>query len=183
MARRQIRDTGLGFGVVTILLHWLGAALFIAYIALDLLGVGRGEARVMRVHLALGLAIFILFAFRLFWRLGHYHPLPLGAVSPIAVIAARGVALGLLLAGIVLPLLEWVGIWSSGGAVAFFEVFVLPAPFAPDATVARVAVVLRWLGIGAATLGFLFHAFGAFKHHFILKDDTLRRMLGKHVAL
>lgn len=183
MARRQIRDTGLGFGVVTLVLHWLGAVLFIGYITLDLPGIGWGGARMTRVHLALGLVIFVLFAFRLVWRFSHYHPLPLGAVSPIAVIAARGIALGLLLAGIVLPPLEWIGVWSSGGAVAFFEIFALPAPFAPDAAVARAAAILRLLGTGAATLGVLFHAFGAFKHHVILKDDTVRRMLGKHVAL
>ncbi len=179
----QVRDTGLGFGVVTIILHWIGAALVIGYVTLDLLVSVTSDAGLSRIHISLGLVVFLLFTFRLFWRLNHYHPLPIGAVSPIEVIFSRGVALGLLLAGVLLPPIEWIMVWSAGGVVTFFDLFALPPLVGQDPAIARIANVLHWLGTYAFALGITLHVLAALKHHFVLKNDTLKRMLGKHVEL
>ncbi len=179
----QIRDTGLGFGIVTIALHWAGAALILGYLALYFLAAATGEAGPAAIRASLGITVLAVFAFRLFWRLRHYHPLPLGAVSPIGVMAARGLALGLLLAGVVLPPVEWIMIWSAGGAVGFFDLFSLPALVGPNAAVARVAGFLYRVGVYALSVGIALHILAALKHQFVLRDDTLKRMLGKHVEL
>jgi len=165
------------------ILHWTGAVLIIGYLALDIISAVTGDAGLALIHISLGMLVFPLFAFRLFWRLRHYHPLPLGAVSPIEVLIGRGVALGLLLAGVLLPLIEWIMVSSAGGVVGFFGLIALPSLLGQDATTARFAGFLHWFGTYALGLGIGLHIFAALKHHFVLRDDTLKRMLGKHVEL
>ena len=43
--------------------------------------------------------------------------------------------------------------------------------------------VLFKIGATAFLAGLALHMFGAFKNHFLLKNDALKRMLGKHVEL
>lgn len=85
----QIRDTGLGFGIVTLSLHWLSAILLLTIVAVGLtmarMAPSPDKTALVTVHGSLGLVVFALAAFRLFWRWRHYHPLPLGPVSPPAV--------------------------------------------------------------------------------------------------
>jgi cytochrome b561 len=43
--------------------------------------------------------------------------------------------------------------------------------------------VLFDIGAWAFLAGLALHVFGALKNHFLLKNNTLKRMLGKHVEL
>ncbi|TFW34285.1 cytochrome B, partial [Pseudomonas fluorescens] len=47
----------------------------------------------------------------------------------------------------------------------------------------EVVDVLFNIGASAFLAGLALHVFGAVKNHFLLKNDTLKRMLGKHVEL
>jgi cytochrome b561 len=53
----------------------------------------------------------------------------------------------------------------------------------PNHQVAQIVEVLFWIGATPFLLGLVLHIFGACKNHFLLKNDALKRMLGKHVEL
>ncbi|WP_341772887.1 hypothetical protein [Burkholderia gladioli] len=59
----------------------------------------------------------------------------------------------------------------------------LPLPFAASAGVHAVLDWLLRIGATAFFAGLALHVFGALKNHFVLRNDALRRMLGKHVEL
>jgi cytochrome b561 len=78
-------------------------------------------------------------------------------------------------------------VWASRAAAG--EVLQLPGglwipsllPVNP--TLKHVVDVLFDIGASAFLAGLALHVFGAVKNHFLLKNNTLKRMLGKHVEL
>ena len=163
----QFKDTGLGFGLVTLVAHWVGAALMIGFVVTSisaaLLAPAEQSAR-FALAMSFGYICIPLYLFRMFWRFKHPYPMPLGAASPAQVLIGRGVAFGMLLAGVTLPVLLWAMLTTTGFvATVFFALF--------------------WLGLVAFSLGLLLHLFGAFSHHVLQKDETLLRLLGKNVEL
>jgi superoxide oxidase len=183
----QLHDTGLRFGIITLVLHWVSATLIggILYFGLTAARMADGPERLqqLRLHSAFGALIFVLACYRLHARMHTYHPLPLGTQSPIEVIIGRLVAVGLLVAACIIPVVGWIAMTTSGITVMLFELMQLPAPFGRNPAIAETTIVLHWVGAYAFMAGLLLHVFGAFKHHFILKNDTLKRILGKHVEL
>jgi len=181
----QIKDTGLAFGVVTIMNHWIGAILMVSFVILSvstLLLDGAAEPDRQSTTSTLGFLCLILFSFRIYWRIKHYHPLPLGGTSPIEVIISRCVSSGLILAGVILPVLHWAFL-SAGGRS--FLVFGLDFPgISPtNQSFASILSALYWLGITAFCLGLMMHILGALKHQFLLKEDSILRLMGKKVEL
>ncbi|WP_186047349.1 cytochrome b/b6 domain-containing protein [Burkholderia gladioli] len=179
----QIRDNGLAFSPITLVLHWLVAALLLAIV---LLGLVRWQAidaslqgELARWQNLLGLLLFLVSIYRLRQRLGAWHPLPVSTPNPVELIASRGVAvaLALALAMVLLPLALWLTRAAAG------EASVLPLPFAASAGVHAVLDWLLRIGVTAFFAGLALHVFGALKNHFVLRNDALRRMLGKHVEL
>src|SRR5690606_31179191 len=71
---------------------------------------------------------------------------------------------------IALPLLAWFGINSFGGTVKAWGM-ALPALTGVDKALGRTLIDTHKL---IANIG---HALAALKHHYISRDDTLRRML------
>ncbi|MGO1118494.1 cytochrome b/b6 domain-containing protein [Rhodovibrionaceae bacterium A322] len=181
----QFRDTALGFGLVTMINHWLGALLLPLFALLCFSTVFLSEeAKADRWAscLSLGLPLAVFFAFRLFWRFRHHHPLPLGSPSPLAVMVGRAIAIGLLLAGVILPLLLWLKLSAEGLSPLVFEIH-LPTLLAPSLSLALVLSLLFWAGLCAFSLGFLLHLSAALKHQFILQDNAIARLLGKTIEL
>ncbi|MCC6212726.1 MAG: cytochrome b, partial [Burkholderiales bacterium] len=77
---------------------------------------------------------------------------------------------------IVMPLLGWLALSAKGRAIPFFGLQ-LPALIAPDRALGgRLEDVHEFIG----TLGYLLiglHALASLVHHYVMQDDTLRRML------
>jgi cytochrome b561 len=81
---------------------------------------------------------------------------------------------GLILA---MPIAGYLSTTATGHAVSFFYLFDLPRLIAPDPALARLAGrthrSLQW----AIYLLVSLHGAAALAHHFVLKDNVLRRML------
>jgi len=183
----QLRDTGLAFSPVTIVLHWLAAALVFALLALALVQACSDNPtwvqRAMSLQALLALVLFPLSAYRLWARLRSHHPLPIGTPDPVQVIVARSVALAMLLATVLLPVAAWLALSAADRAIVLPGGYRLPQPIAPDEGLARVFTRLFQAGTVAFLAGLALHIVGAARNHFVLRNQTLHRMLGRRVEL
>jgi cytochrome b561 len=78
---------------------------------------------------------------------------------------------------VALPITGWMISSAAALPVSFFGLFVLPDLIGPNEhNRLLLAQIHQWLSYGliAAILG---HTGAALQHHFLYKDDTLRRML------
>jgi cytochrome b561 len=94
----------------------------------------------------------------------------------------------LIIAIVVMPISGFIMSGAGGYGVSVFGLEIIAAQFDPIAKeaiphnaalagfMAEVHEIAGWTMIVAIVL----HFFGALKHHFINKDNTLRRMLGKN---
>jgi cytochrome b561 len=163
-------------------LHW---ALFVLVVLLYALTYGedllpRGDPTVdalWRLHISFGLLLAAL----VFWRLvlrGMRGTPGLPVEMPALERAAAKVGHFILYALLVtIPVLGILLTWSRGDALSFFGLFVVPAPFAPDRTMARTIRELHSLCANGILIVAGIHALAALYHHFIRRDAILSRML------
>jgi cytochrome b561 len=183
----KLRDNGLGFSPVTIALHWIVAALLLSIIGFDIaISQTAGEvqrAGLTRIQNLLGTILFVISIYRFGARMFSYHPLPVGTPNPIEVIVSRSVAVSLALAMVLLPIAAWLSKSAAGEGIGLPGGFAIPALIEPNAQVKRVVDILFNVGATAFLLGLALHIFGALKNHLVLRNDALKRMIGKHVEL
>jgi cytochrome b561 len=152
------------------------AMVVLGLIMVDLpLGVRKLE--LYALHKSVGIVILALTAARLAWRLSGTSPALLGPSRPYERILARAVHVSFYIVLVAMPLTGWLMSSSSNFPVNVFGLFTLPDLVAPDKALADAFEAahywLGWVLIGLLAL----HVAGALKHHFLLENDTLRRMI------
>lgn len=179
----------LRYDGVAIVLHWLMALAIVGMIALGLImtDLPRGSAlqfSMFQLHKSVGVTILGLTVLRLAWRLAHRPP-PLPEAMPAwEKLAAHAGHLGLYVLMFGLPLSGWAVVSASPLNIPTVLYGVVPWPHLPIlSTLADkkpVAEALEDLHSAAAWILIallVVHAGAALRHHFLLKDDVLRRML------
>ncbi|MES2337227.1 MAG: cytochrome b [Pseudomonadota bacterium] len=159
--------------------HWLIALAIVFNLWLGIWhdGLPR-EWPVMPVHKALGITVLVLSVARLAWRLAHRPPsLPTGLPrwERLAAKSAHWTLYGLTIA---VPLSGWVMVSGAKVLRPLYWFGVFPIPFLP---VSPAAAGLgheahEVLGYALAAL-VVIHVLAALRHHLILRDATLVRML------
>jgi len=182
-------DSATSWGWVTRLLHWgiaglilfqLGLGVWSANFVPDLIA----RFRLAQLHKSFGFVIFALALVRVVWRLhGRQHPaLPPG--TPAWQVRAARASHGLLyLLIFVLPLSGWVMASAAptqdllGIQNMVFGLFPLPDPWVPGVKAIEAAAFRVHAGAAIViVLVLVVHAGAALKHHFVDRDDVLRRM-------
>ena len=165
------------YGTVATLIHWTSVALILALFALGAIASDTENVQVkltlLRLHVPLGLVIFLLTLFRIVWW-WKFDEKPKSLPMPIwqdrfarAVhVLFYIVILGMSMSGIGMLILSNAGSVIFGGAAAaslpdFWEY----APRVPHGIGAKVMICL-----------FVLHAGAALFHQFYMKDGLLRRM-------
>ena len=172
------------YGVVAILLHWSMALLLVGLAGLGLymvslpdVGFNTRKITLILYHKQFGVLAFVLFALRLCWRVTQVLPKPVGHLPDWQMFAARFVHLcfyGLMFA---LPMTGWLMSSAAAIPVSFLGLFTLPDFIhRSDHLFSLLIGVHKWLGY-ALILLFAIHMGAALRHHFVFRDDTLRRML------
>ncbi|WP_372014356.1 cytochrome b [Tistrella mobilis] len=183
----QWRDNGLGFSPVTIVLHWMVAALLVAILGLEIAMAAApdrvADAGLAEVQNLLGLVLFLVSIYRFYARITSFHPLPVGTPNPVEVIIGRSVAAALALAMVLLPAAVWLSRAAGGAAVVLPGGHALPRLIDPAPGLKAVVDTLFAIGGTAFLAGLALHLFGAWKNHVVLKTPAVQRMLGKHVEL
>lgn len=162
-----------------IALHWLMLLLLVAVYASmefrDFFPKGSDARELLKTwHYMLGLSVLALVALRLLARwLQPGPPLEPGPRWQMALARATQVALYIFM--VVMPLLGWLTLSAAGKPVPFFGLE-LPALLAANKDLSH---QLKDVHEAIATAGYFLvglHATGALFHHYIVKDNTLRRM-------
>ncbi len=174
-----IKNSESHFGVVAILFHWAMAILIIGLLILGLymvrLPISLEKLKFYGWHKECGMLAFLLVIARSIWRVSNLIPsLTLPWWEKLAARTVHYAFYGFMFA---MPITGWIITSSSGLPVSFFGLFVFPDLISPNPdTMQLFQQIHKWLGYGLIATIFL-HAAAALKHHFIDKDDILRRML------
>lgn len=166
---------------LTRLFHWMTAAMVIFMFASAHIWENLAKGTPLRkglqsVHISLGIAMAVLIALRIVWRLFGGNRLQASNHAALNLLAkmAHGCLYLLLLAQIVLGFLFR---WAQGEPFSFFGLFPVPAPLMIDhawrGTLGGLHDTVAWAIILLAGL----HAAAALWHHYVMGDGTLRRML------
>ncbi len=178
------RNNHLTWGWVTVGIHWLTVLAVLGLLSLGLWMVDLGYYHLWYhkaplIHKSIGILLFGMTLFRLIWRLTHASPLPLTSHSVLEQRAAAAVhrLIYLLLLGTMIT--GYLISTAAGKPVSVFGWFEIPAimkGFKGQADIAGNIHRILALSLGGLAL---LHALAALKHHFIDRDKTLIRMLGR----
>jgi cytochrome b561 len=169
------------YGAVAQLFHWVIAALVLVMLALGNymgdLPLGVRKLELYQLHKSIGITIGMLAVLRLTWRLSHPPPALPATMKPWERRAAA-VVHGLLYALLfVQPLVGFLQSNAVNFPVVLWGVLPLPALIGPDEALGETLIGLHALGGNLLAILVLLHVAAALRHHFVLKDDVLRRML------
>ncbi len=160
-------------------IHWLTLLLMVAvYATMELRGFfPRGSttrAAMKEWHYALGLSVFALAWVRLALRWTNRTP-PVVPAIPVWQSRLSAVVHAALYA-IMLAMLGWLALSADGHAPTFYGI-ALPALIGQDKALAeRFEQLHEVIGtVGYVLIGL--HALAALVHHYVLRDNTLLRML------
>ena len=172
------------YGRLSVVIHWATLALLVAvYACMELREMYARGSEIREAlktwHYMLGLTVFCLVWVRLTARSFGKTPPIVPATPKWQLIIANSVELALYALMIVLPLLGWVMLSAEGKAIPFFGLQ-LPALVGENEALAeRTKEVHETL----ATIGYFLiglHALAALFHHYVRRDNTLRRMRLSH---
>ena len=164
-----------------IALHWIVALLILANLALGLytvdLPLSPAKLRNFSYHKWIGVTVFMLAAARLLWRLGHAPPALPAAMAPWERRTAQLTHVLLYVLFFAAPLTGWLFSSAAGFQTVYLGVVPIPDLLSKDKALAD-ALKLAHKSINYTLAAVIvLHAAAALKHHFIDRDDVLRRML------
>lgn len=180
------QTSGSRFHPAIIALHW-GVLLLIVgvYASMELrefLPKGSAPRELLKVvHYSLGLTVLALVIGRVVLRLRSGTPAVTPPLSPLLKLGASGMHLALYAFMIAMPLLGWATLSAEGKSILFFGIPLFPIVPISEALTEYFEETHETIGkIGYFLIGA--HAAAALYHHYIRRDDTLKRMLPPGVS-
>lgn len=174
------KDPHNPYGAVSIAFHWLIVLLLAAQYAVGSImpHIGRDTSNEGWVswHLSVGAAILFVIVLRFLWRLAH--PVPLSSDLPALEMAlARITHISLYALVFVMTLLGWAAANSRGWTVLLFGAVPLPALAPKGSAWGHQAGDLHNILVYVLLALIVVHVIGALYHHFVRRDQIMRRML------
>ena len=175
------RNSARRYGTLSIGLHWLMVLLLVALYACinlsDLFPKGSDSRAALKTwHYALGLTIFVLVWLRLAVHMSGLVP----CIEPEPPVwqqrSAKAVHVVLYALMIGMPLLGWLTLSATGKPI-LLPGLELPALVGESRPLEKLFKEIHEFGGTAGYFVIGLHAAAALFHHYLMKDDTLRRML------
>jgi cytochrome b561 len=176
-----VKNSITRWGTVAQLLHWVIVALIIVQVTLawiaDDLPLGMKKLAMLARHKSVGITILALAVIRLLWRWANPTPALPDTLRPYERGLARFTHAALYFLLFAMPLSGWMMSSARGFPVSWFSVIQLPDLVPKNKPLYE--ALLETHDTLAVTLGVVvaLHVAAALKHHYMLKDDVLRRML------
>jgi cytochrome b561 len=177
----SIRNSTRTWGSLSKALHWIIVLLIINQWVIgmraDSLPVGLAKLQALAWHKSFGITILMLAVLRLVWRWMNPVPDLTAETRPWERVLAR--ISHVLLYGLIfaLPLTGWLMSSAKNFPVSWFSLFQLPDLVAPSEQLFRQMLSLHHILFAVLVVVALLHIAGALKHHFIDRNDVLKRML------
>lgn len=176
------KNTPERYGVLSVRMHWLMVILMVAvYASIECRvffekGTDLRDAFKMW-HFMLGLSALFLVIVRIYLRVSQVTPDIKPAPSEKVMLSAKLAHLALYGLLIIMPLMGWMVLSAAGKPIPFFGLELPALTSTIDKDFAHEIEDIHGL-IG--TIGYFligFHALAALLHHYVIKDNTLTRML------
>jgi cytochrome b561 len=174
------RNTTRAWGSLSKAFHWLIVVLIInqwviAERADELKGLAKLNA--LAWHKSFGMTVFMLAVLRLAWRLMNPTPELATETRPWERVLANISHLLLYALIFAMPLTGWMMSSAKNYPVSWFKLFQFPDLIAPAEQTFHQMHDLHHLLFNVLVGVALLHVAGALKHHFIDRNDVLKRML------
>lgn len=180
----MLKNNSKGYGLVSILLHWLSLFIVVGLFAVglwmvDLSYYSEWYQTAPHWHKSVGILFALAIIFRLCWNLFQTHPTAIG--SDFVKLAAKIAHSFLYLLLFALFISGYLISTADSRGIAVFDWFNVPgfgSLFENQEDLA--GLIHEWLAYSLIGLAVL-HGAAAIKHHFADKDDTLKRMLSTRI--
>lgn len=166
-------------------LHWIAAVVILALMIIGFYMVNTESWGLYDWHKSIGLMALLLIVVRMIYRLKRGWLKPVRQYPRHELLASHIVHWLLLVGVLAIPLTGMLYSGASGHGFGVFGWRLMPENHDATGVVPHDEVLALWgqqahslLGYGLAIVIAL-HLLGALKHHFLDRDDTLRRMLGR----
>ncbi|MGR4067862.1 cytochrome b [Halomonas sp. LR3S48] len=173
-------NTRSGWGLVSIMLHWISAA---AIVGLFILGwwmtdLGYYDPWYNRApwwHRSIGMLLLFATLLRVLWRL--FQPTPVSHGSRLERVAAHLGHIALYVLMLTVMISGYLISTARGRGISVFDWFEVPALLSHLPDQASIAGEIHWYSAVALLLLAAGHTLAALKHHFLDRHDTVTRML------
>ena len=179
-----MNNTPTHYGYISIFFHWLSAVTIISlfglgYYMVDLTYYHQWYKTAPELHKSIGILLFIFMVARLIWRSKQLTPEHLPSHSNIERTAGKLTHTLLYSLTFIIMISGYLISTSDDRGIEVFNFFVVPALGSFIENQEDIAgLIHKWLAYTLIVFSLL-HALAAFKHHFIDKDKTLNRMIGR----
>jgi len=180
----MLKNTTQRFGTIAKTFHWLLFMMLIfSMVAGNFLAdmpKGPDKLEAMGLHKSFGAVILMLISLRLFWRLMNVLPSLPQEMSKSQIFKAHAMHWVLYVFMFAQPVSGVMMSQASGYPVSFFGLFDFPTFLDKSPALAEsfhTAHGIIWMVLGVAALG---HIAAALYHHFMIKDDVLKKMTFGH---
>ncbi|MEZ5825048.1 MAG: cytochrome b [Geminicoccaceae bacterium] len=178
----RITNSQTGYGLIQIALHWGMALLifFTAMVGFNMTDLPSGQPDTFAAynfHKSLGITVLGLVAIRLLWRLVAGAPAPVASMTDFERSLATAAHHALYLLMFIVPLLGWLNTSTADMPVNWFGMAIVPQLMGPDSGLKEVFGTVHELAAKLLLFLVILHVLAALRHHFMKKDDSLRRML------
>jgi cytochrome b561 len=179
-----MKSNSQNWSLITILIHWLSAFTVFGLFALgwwmvELDYYSKWYKTAPFIHKSIGITLLTVTIFRVFYKLRNGSPPALKTHKKIEIKLAHLMHKALYALLFTVMISGYLISTADGRAISVFNIFELPAlPWSIENQEDIAGDIHFWLAcflVGFASL----HALAALKHHFIEKDHTLKRMLGR----
>jgi superoxide oxidase len=176
-----LKNTNQHYSNLSIGLHWLMAILMVAVYACielrELYPKGSDPREALKAwHFMLGLSIFFLASLRIMIRLSGPTPAIVPAPANWQKKMASFAHILLYVLMLALPLAGWLMLSAAGKAIPFFGIELPPLIQENQALSKQIKEIHKTAGtFGYFLIGL--HTLAALFHHYIVRDNTLQRML------
>ena len=178
----KLKNSKDSYGLVTITIHWSMALLIFFLFGLgiymtDLSYMDPWYNKGPDLHRSVGILTFILLLFRIIWVTVNIKPtlVPMAKWEEVTALVVHWGFYPLLF---IIMVSGYLISTADGRGVSFFSLFEVPPLISYKEVQEEVAgMVHYYLAIFTVGLAIL-HGAAALKHHFLDRDETLRRMVG-----